>query len=360
MRKPLILGKGANGSEARRPRRNALWTLVRTASASFRRHIPLVVLGLVLGMTVTRSGPALSVPPSADGVVAVSTFGSALTIQRPGSTTEGDVLVASVAARLSGTDSITPPSGWSLVRRDSNAPQYHSLTQALYYKVAEAAEPTSYTWTLASTVSAAGAILNVEGVDVSTPVDSHSGAFTPTSTSFVAPSVTTTTADDLVIAFFAMTSSRSIRQANSELFDVRWQSRTWVLASEGASFVQSTAGATGNVMATARGAPSSAIHRHRHRPRRLHRRRLLLRLYHLRLHRHCLHHRRRRLHRHRPRHCLRRHRLHHHRRRHHRVMAASFRRACANRPARRSTSRPRVWTRTRAPSRAPGARSRRR
>ena len=163
---------------------------------------------------IAGAGPALSEPPSASDVVTVTSFGSTLTIRRPGSTAEGDVLVASVAARLSGSASITPPSGWSLIRRDSNAPQYESLTQALYYKVAGAGEPSSYTWTLTSAVSATGAILDVKGVDASAPVDSHSGAFTPTQKSFVAPSVTTSAAGDLVVAFFAMTSSRTIRPAS--------------------------------------------------------------------------------------------------------------------------------------------------
>src|SRR5262245_37677852 len=125
---------------------------------SFRRHILFVGLGLVLGVAVAGSGPALSGGlPSGSDVATATTFGTGLTIQRPGSTVQGDVLVASISARLSGTSSITPPNGWSLIRRDSNAPPYLPLTQALYYKVADAGDPTSYTWSLAASVSAAGA-----------------------------------------------------------------------------------------------------------------------------------------------------------------------------------------------------------
>ena len=77
MSKLLVFGKAANGAESRRRRRFARRsTSVWTTIASFRRHILFVVLGLVLGVTVTGSGPALSGPPSANDVVAVTTFGS--------------------------------------------------------------------------------------------------------------------------------------------------------------------------------------------------------------------------------------------------------------------------------------------
>ena len=164
-------------------------------------------------------------------MTAAATFGSTLTLQRPKSADAGDVLIASVDARLPASASITAPSGWALIRRDSSAPGYQSLTQALYYKVAEPSDPTSFTWSVASPVSIAGAILDVKGADVQTPVDSHSGAFTPESSSFVAPSVTTTVDGDLVVGFFGITSGRTIRppDAMTELFDVRWQSRAWVV-----------------------------------------------------------------------------------------------------------------------------------
>ena len=58
------------------------------------------------------------------------------------------------------------------------------MTQALYYKFAGSSEPADYGWTLASSVSVAGSIADVHGIDVSAPVDSHSGAFTPNSTVF--------------------------------------------------------------------------------------------------------------------------------------------------------------------------------
>ena len=169
MSKLLMFGNAAKDAGYQRRRRSARSFSAWRMAAAFFRHIHFVVLGIVLGVTVSGSGPALSASPSATDVVTVTGFGSRLTIQRPASAAEGDVLVASVAARLSSTASIIPPSGWNLIRRDSNAPQYLSLTQGLYYKVAGASEPARYTWTLASSASAAGAIIDVKGVDGQRP-----------------------------------------------------------------------------------------------------------------------------------------------------------------------------------------------
>ena len=224
-----------------------------------RRHIPFLALALVLGVTIAGSGPALSALPSGAAVTTARTFGSTITLPRPTTTTAGDVLVASIDARLSGTATIAPPSGWVLIRRDSSAPGYRSLSQALYYKLAGSSEPASYRWTLASSVSAAGAILDLKGINPSSPIDSHSGAFTPKSSSFTAPSVTTTSARDVVLGFFGTTSSKSIQPpaALTEEFDIGWWSRSWSLDAEGAAYVQASAGATGNRTASTSSRPPS-------------------------------------------------------------------------------------------------------
>ena len=112
-----------------------------------RRHLPLVGLALVLGVTVAGSGPALSASlPSGAAVETATAFGSALTIAKPSTVATGDVLIASLDARLADTGSITPPAGWNLIRRDNNGPGNSPLSQALYYKVAAASEPSSYSW----------------------------------------------------------------------------------------------------------------------------------------------------------------------------------------------------------------------
>src|SRR4249919_2971788 len=103
--------------------------------AQLRRLLPFLVLALLLGVLVSGSGGAFSALPSGGAVVTATSFGAGVTVPRPSTTANGDVLVAAVHARLSGNVTITAPSGWTLIRRDSNAPDYRSLTQAVYYKV---------------------------------------------------------------------------------------------------------------------------------------------------------------------------------------------------------------------------------
>ena len=176
-----------------------------------RRHIPVLILALVLGATVSGAGPALSALPAGGGAVTTaSTGGTTLTVARPSTTAGGDVLVASVNARLSSSASISAPAGWRLIRQDSCSPGYRSLTQALYYKVAGASEPAGYDWSLSSASSATGAVLDFKNVDRTTPIDAHSGAFMPDTRSSTAPSITTTVPGDVVVGFFAMSASKRI------------------------------------------------------------------------------------------------------------------------------------------------------
>ena len=144
---PPVFGRTPTNAEflsyrapARRPSR---W------AALLCRQLPLLALALVLGTAIASSGGALSALPSGSAVTTAATYGSSLALSRPATTASGDVLIASVYARLAGSSTITPPSGWTLIRRDSSTSGYSSLTQALYYKVAGSSEPTSYAWSLA-------------------------------------------------------------------------------------------------------------------------------------------------------------------------------------------------------------------
>ena len=250
----------------------------------------MLALALLLGTVIAGAGPALSALPTGSAVTTAATYGSTLAVSRPSTTNSGDVLIASVYAGLPGSATITPPSGWALIRRDSSTPGYASLTQALYYKVATSSEPAAYVWSVGSQASAAGAILDFKGIDTTSPVDSHGGAFTRQSTSFVAPSVTTTAKNDIVLGFFSTNSTKTLRPPSSmtEVFSARWASKPWSLVGAGDGYVQAAAAATGDKSATTWGRPSSGIGQllalraaasasDRLHPRRRHHRRLRLR-----------------------------------------------------------------------------------
>ncbi|WP_412538297.1 PQQ-dependent sugar dehydrogenase [Longispora sp. K20-0274] len=115
---------------------------------------------------------------------------SAITIGKPAGTATGDVLVASIVVNDQDPALVTP-AGWTPVRQDTIPGK---LRQAVYTRVAGAAEPAAYTWSLASDFRRlAGGISAYQGVDTGHPVDvSGATVATVAGTAVEAPSVTTT------------------------------------------------------------------------------------------------------------------------------------------------------------------------
>jgi RHS repeat-associated protein len=124
----------------------------------------------------------------------------------PGGVTSGDVMIAAVAVR--GVPTVTAPTGWTLIRSDSNGSSMKLLS---YWRVASGSEPADYTWSFSSARAAAGTITAYTGVNTANPVDVHSGlANTTDSDLIVAPSVTTTGPDERLIALFSIMKVTSI------------------------------------------------------------------------------------------------------------------------------------------------------
>ena len=231
-------------------------------------------------------------------------------------------MIAVVTARLSGSEAITSPAGWTRVRRDSNIGGA-ALSQVLQYKVAGAFEPDSYTWTFSSSVGATGGITAWGGVDVSAPIVTHGGLYSANTRLIAAPSITTTVDGALVLSLYGNSSKSSMTAPSGMLeeYDVTTESSNNASTSESSSYAQTNRGPTGYKVATSSSSSRSTIgqslaltpdssatatataayrrlHRHLHRLRHHHRllrrrhlhRRLRLRL---RLRRHRLHRRRR-------------------------------------------------------------------
>jgi len=131
-----------------------------------------------------------------------------LSINVPAGTTANDVMIASISARPN-TLTVTRPTGWTLIRQISQGAG-NSSSLSTYYRVATGSEPPSYTWLLSSAgfTGAAGGIATFTGVDAS-PIDAEAGTTTPGGISHVAPSVTTTLADGMLVTIHEFTSSRN-------------------------------------------------------------------------------------------------------------------------------------------------------
>lgn len=175
-----------------------------------------------------------------------------LTINKPAGTLSGDVMVASIAIRPS-TATINA-SGWTLVRRTNNT-SGNSSALAVYYKVAGASEPSTYSWTFSSSTGSAGGIRAFSGVDTSSPVDVEGGRTTSSSLSHPTPSVTTRFAGSMIVTSHEFSSSATFTPPSgmAEAFDISSQTSmgSGGVAIEGAYQLQLAVAATGTKTATA-------------------------------------------------------------------------------------------------------------
>lgn len=129
---------------------------------------------------------------------------SSLSITKPAGTTTNDVMLAQISIIGNSGVAINAPAGWTLINRRTNGT---TISQAIYYKVATAAEPASYAWTF-SKRRCAGGIISYRGVDVSaSPIDVSGGQTNASSIFVVAPTVTTTVNNARLVGFFGTAAS---------------------------------------------------------------------------------------------------------------------------------------------------------
>ncbi|HEU5284419.1 MAG TPA: DUF6701 domain-containing protein [Burkholderiales bacterium] len=155
-----------------------------------------------------RGPPSPRTAPSNGGMLALRPAAAGgLTIPTPAGTLAGDVMIASIAVRPSGT-AITAPAGWTLVRQTVQA-NGDSNVLATYYRVAVAGEPADHTWTFAPAgiSGAAGGILSFAGVDLGNPVDVEGGNTTPFGFVHAASGVTTTVPNTMLVSAHELSSS---------------------------------------------------------------------------------------------------------------------------------------------------------
>jgi hypothetical protein len=96
---------------------------------------------------------------------------------------------------------ITAPGSWNVADSRATGATTGDVRMSIYWKVASAAETSSYSWT--STASLDGAILVYAGVDTTSPVDAVGSQANAASTTVTAPAITTAKANDVLLGFFA-------------------------------------------------------------------------------------------------------------------------------------------------------------
>jgi len=244
-----------------------------------RIRATLVVLATILAMVPLMTAPALAgKPPKNDpppestttttaAPTATTTFksvattggyyasGTILNVPVPSDATDGDLLIAQITYNASGT--ITPAAGWNVI--DVLTHPNKPIMQGLYWRAATASEPAGYGFTIDSGKydTATGAIATYTDIDLSDPIDAVAGlASSAGATSVVAPSVTTSQDNTVVIGFFTTRDDGSFISplGTNERWDVTSAAGVGSIGetvATGADEVVASAGSTGTRTATA-------------------------------------------------------------------------------------------------------------
>ncbi|MDD5571611.1 MAG: T9SS type A sorting domain-containing protein [Bacteroidales bacterium] len=127
--------------------------------------------------------------------------GSTINIPKPAGLQKNDIMLAHISGRLSGSVSgLIPPSGWTKIKSIIDA---GSVGSHIFYKVATASEPTSYSFSDSGSTSLTdkvGVISVYRGVDTLIPINASGGA--AYSSGFITPSIITTADSCMIVTLF--------------------------------------------------------------------------------------------------------------------------------------------------------------
>lgn len=202
----------------------------------------------------------MAVPVTASNATTVTDVtGTTLTITKPSGVASGDLLVAFV--HVSGSPTLTPPSGWTLIDSVTNA--FGVGTLYAFRFMAGGSEPASYSWTWTGSQYSCGGIYRVTGADATTPINTSAKSAPASGATQVSPSVTTTTADCLILR--AISCERTATSpyswpSSTKDFDLKGTAAFDATSLSAARASQASAGATGTETVTLSGSrPCSLI-----------------------------------------------------------------------------------------------------
>ncbi|MDQ6727438.1 MAG: hypothetical protein M3066_14905, partial [Actinomycetota bacterium] len=161
---------------------------------------------VVAGMASATSATIVSRGPATSVLAADDNGTTAFRLQVPSGTRVGDVLLASVAFGRYGGTTLTAPAGWTQASRTSSG---SSASLVIFTHVFAAGEA-SYTWRTGAAAFGVGFLAAFGGVDTTRPVDGAAGREdSDGGKSIATPSITTTSANDVLVASYAGVTSRS-------------------------------------------------------------------------------------------------------------------------------------------------------
>jgi Bacterial Ig domain len=183
-------------------------------------------------------------PPVLPAFRSASTTTDGTTVSKPSGAAAGDLLLATLEVDEDPA-TVTAPAGWTKVQDTLGAGGTgNAFHTQVWWKLAGSSEPASYTWTVSGSPWVDVGLLDYTNVNQTSPIDVSAGRDAGTTAAPATPSVTTTAANDLVVAVF-----------------VNFDSGTWTAGSgmtkrydfdsnEAQDALQATPGATGTKTAT--------------------------------------------------------------------------------------------------------------
>ena len=171
-----------------------------------------------------------------------------------GTISQYDLLVAKLIIEGETTDTITPPAGW--VQLGTNQNDGTSFI-TYWYKIAGASETCSYTFSWVNSHFMAWYLVDYNGTDHTSPVDSATitGSFTTSGTTpITATGITTGAANELVVVSYdSTTNAPTITPPTTPAGITNRINQTQESSTASTNvndFAQATAGATGNISAS--------------------------------------------------------------------------------------------------------------
>lgn len=185
------------------------WTSQADWESGTRSNVDTTTTAGSLKLSSSGGGATIAFRGAASMGINSSPTAGAPTVSKPSGVVDNDVMIASVSyysnsAQNNSVPTVTPPAGWTLLRRTTNTGNGF-IGLIIYYKVASS-EGSSYTWG----VSGGGSSLLIgisaySGVDTSSPIDVENGqSVTAVGSSYSTPSITTTVTNARIVTNFTI------------------------------------------------------------------------------------------------------------------------------------------------------------
>src|SRR5208283_3983500 len=137
-------------------------TLVMTAQAILLIPGPLTATATATATATITPTPTVTPTPAIlitfAGSSALADYSApvtTVTVNKPAAAATSDIMLAQIVVwDGAGTNVPTAPGGWNFIRRDFVSNNGNKMTSWLYYKVATASEPSTYSWTISSQYAA--------------------------------------------------------------------------------------------------------------------------------------------------------------------------------------------------------------